>query len=116
MKDPAFGRTYTNFRGRITPAQKSALERYSGLYSCTDSMSLGNLVRDGVYKGIGLDIGFGMGVDLMRWAEEEPDTLIVVLGVESEAKTANESLSKNSNLLNSVISSLKSSVINFGFV
>ena len=26
----------------------------------------------------------------------EPDTLIVVLGVESEAKTANESLSKNS--------------------
>ena len=41
----------------------------------------------------------------------EPDTLIVVLGVESEAKTANESLSKNSNLLNSVISSLTSSGI-----
>ena len=29
-------------------------------------------------------------------ASSEPDTLIVVLGVESEAKTANESLSKNS--------------------
>ncbi len=41
----------------------------------------------------------------------EPDTLIVVLGVESEAKTANESLSKNSNSLNSVISSLTSSGI-----
>ena len=39
-------------------------------------------------------------------ASSEPDTLIVVLGVESEAKTANESLSKNSNSLNSVISSL----------
>ncbi|MBT3474330.1 MAG: SIMPL domain-containing protein [Thaumarchaeota archaeon] len=41
----------------------------------------------------------------------EPDTLIVVLGVESEAKTANESLSKNSNSLNSVISSLTNSGI-----
>ena len=39
-------------------------------------------------------------------ASSEPDTLIVVLGVESEAKTANESLSKNSNSLNSVISLL----------
>ena len=44
-------------------------------------------------------------------ASSEPDTLIVVLGVESEAKTANESLSQNSNLLNSVISSLTSSGI-----
>ena len=44
-------------------------------------------------------------------ASSEPDTLIVVLGVESEAMTANESLSKNSNSLNSVISSLTSSGI-----
>ncbi len=44
-------------------------------------------------------------------ASSEPDTLIVVLGVESEAKSANESLSKNSNSLNSVISSLTSSGI-----
>jgi len=41
----------------------------------------------------------------------EPDTLIVVLGVESESKTANESLSKNSDSLNSVISSLTNSGI-----
>jgi len=40
-----------------------------------------------------------------------PDTLIVVLGVESEAKTANDALSKNSNSLNSVISSLINSGI-----
>ena len=44
-------------------------------------------------------------------ASSNPDTLIIVLGVESEAKTANESLSQNSNSLNSVISSLKNSGI-----
>ena len=44
-------------------------------------------------------------------ASSDPDTLIVVLGVESEAKTANESLSKNSNSLNSVISALTNSGI-----
>jgi len=44
-------------------------------------------------------------------ASSEPDVLIVVLGVESEAKTANESLSKNSNSLNSVISALTNSGI-----
>ena len=37
--------------------------------------------------------------------------LIVVLGVDSEAKTANESLSQNSNSLNAVISSLTNSGI-----
>ena len=44
-------------------------------------------------------------------ASSNPDTLIIVLGVESEAKTANESLSENSNSLNSVISSLSDSGI-----
>jgi len=39
-------------------------------------------------------------------SSSNPDTLIIVLGVDSEAKTANESLSQNSNSLNSVISSL----------
>jgi uncharacterized protein YggE len=40
-----------------------------------------------------------------------PDTLIIVLGVESEAKTANDSLSQNSGSLNSVISALTNSGI-----
>jgi uncharacterized protein YggE len=40
-----------------------------------------------------------------------PDTLIIVLGVESEAKTANDSLSQNSDSLNSVISALTNSGI-----
>ena len=44
-------------------------------------------------------------------ASSTPDTLIVILGVESEAKTASESLSQNSNSLNSVISSLINSGI-----
>ena len=44
-------------------------------------------------------------------SSSSPDTLVVILGVESEAKTANESLSKNSNSLNSVISSLANSGI-----
>ena len=39
-------------------------------------------------------------------ASSPPDTLIIVLGVESEAKTASDSLSQNSDALNSVISSL----------
>lgn len=42
-------------------------------------------------------------------ASSSPDSLVIILGVESEAKTANESLSENSNSLNSVISSLKNS-------
>ena len=42
-------------------------------------------------------------------ASSSPDSLVIVLGVESEAKTANESLSENSNSLNSVISSLTNS-------
>ena len=44
-------------------------------------------------------------------ASSNPDVLILVLGVESEAKTANESLSENSDSLNSVISSLSDSGI-----
>ena len=44
-------------------------------------------------------------------ASSSPDTLIVVLGVETEAKTASQSLSQNSEILNSVISSLTSSGI-----
>ena len=44
-------------------------------------------------------------------SSSSPDTLVVILGVESEAKTANESLSKNSKSLNSVISSLSNSGI-----
>jgi len=44
-------------------------------------------------------------------ASSNPDSLVIVLGVESEAKTANDSLSQNSDSLNSVISALTNSGI-----
>ena len=44
-------------------------------------------------------------------ASSSPDILFVVLGVESEANTASQSLSQNSDALNSVISSLTNSGI-----
>jgi len=44
-------------------------------------------------------------------ASSNPDSLVIVLGVESEAKTANESLSQNSDSLNSVIFALANSGI-----
>jgi len=44
-------------------------------------------------------------------ASSNPDILIIVLGVESEAKTANDSLSQNSDSLNLVISALTNSGI-----
>ena len=44
-------------------------------------------------------------------ASSNPDSLVIVLGVESEAKTANDSLSQNSDSLNSVISALTDSGI-----
>ncbi len=74
-------KVYTNFRGRITSAQKFALEKYSDIYRCKDLTSLEALVRDGNYVSVGLEIGFGMGVELLRWAEESPDTLIVGIEV-----------------------------------
>ena len=44
-------------------------------------------------------------------ASSNPDSLVIILGVESEAKTANDSLSQNSDSLNSVISALANSGI-----
>ena len=44
-------------------------------------------------------------------ASSNPDSLVIILGVESEAKTANDSLSQNSDSLNSVISALTNSGI-----
>ena len=71
---------YTNFRGRITPAQKSALERYGNQYFITDLSSLDSLVRKTPRQELKIEIGFGMGVELARWATECPDASI--LGVE----------------------------------
>ena len=71
---------YTNFRGRITPAQKSAIERYGNQYFITDLRNLDSLVRTTSSQELKIEIGFGMGVELVRWAIESPDASI--LGIE----------------------------------
>ena len=71
---------YTNFRGRITPAQKSAIERYGNQYFITDLAKHVALVRTKSRQKLKIEIGFGMGVELARWAIESPDAL--VLGIE----------------------------------
>ena len=71
---------YTNFRGRITPAQKSAIERYGNQYFITDLAKHVALVRTKSRQNLKIEIGFGMGVELARWAIESPDALI--LGIE----------------------------------
>ena len=65
---------FTSFRGRITSAQKSAIERYGSQYFITDLASMASRQK------LKIEIGFGMGVELARWAIESPDAL--VLGIE----------------------------------
>ena len=71
---------YTSFRGRITAAQKSAIERYGHQYLITDLVKLEELARTTSRQKLNIEIGFGMGVELARWAIESPDALI--LGIE----------------------------------
>ena len=71
---------YTSFRGRITSAQKSAIERYGNQYLITDLANHLDLARTTSSQKLKIEIGFGMGVELARWAIESPDAL--VLGIE----------------------------------
>ena len=71
---------YTNFRGRITRAQKAAIERYGNKYFITDLSKLGSFVWATSRQELKIEIGFGMGVELARWATESPDASI--LGIE----------------------------------
>ena len=71
---------YTSFRGRITSAQKSAIERYGNQYLITDLANHVDLARTTSRQKLKIEIGFGMGVELARWAIESPDAL--VLGIE----------------------------------
>ena len=71
---------FTSFRGRITSAQKSAIERYGNQYFITDLAKHVDLVRMASRQKLKIEIGFGMGVELARWALESPDAL--VLGIE----------------------------------
>ena len=71
---------FTSFRGRITSAQKSAIERYGNQYFITDLAKHVDLARTASRQKLKIEIGFGMGVELARWAIESPDALI--LGIE----------------------------------
>ena len=71
---------YTNFRGRITSAQKLAIELYGNQYFITDLRDLDTLVRTTSSQELKIEIGFGMGVELARWATEYPD--VSFLGIE----------------------------------
>ena len=71
---------YRNFRGRITSAQKSAIELYGNQYFITDLSDLDSLVRTTSSQELKIEIGFGMGVELARWATEYPDASF--LGIE----------------------------------
>jgi len=71
---------FTAFRGRITTAQKSAIERYGHQYFITDLAKHVDLARTESRQKLKIEIGFGMGVELARWAIESPDAMI--LGIE----------------------------------
>ena len=74
---PAFDHSDTAFnyirrRGRFTKAQTNALDTLSGQYRWQPD--------DLRYRPLGMEIGFGMGFELIAWAEQRPDWRL--LGVE----------------------------------
>ena len=68
---------YTGFRGRITQNQKRALIKYKDVFSIDDWSKIESIATSGSHLSIGLEIGFGMGVELVNWAESSTQTLIV---------------------------------------
>ena len=68
--DTAFN--YIRRRGRFTKAQTNALDTLSGQYRWQP--------EDLRYRPLGMEIGFGMGFELIAWAEQRPDWRL--LGVE----------------------------------
>lgn len=63
---------YIRRRGRFTKAQASALDALADQYRWRDE----DLDR----RPLGMEIGFGMGLELLAWAQEQPEWLL--LGVE----------------------------------
>ena len=68
--DSAFN--YIRRRGRFTKAQTNALDTLSGQYRWQPD--------DLRYRPLGMEIGFGMGFELIAWAEQRPEWRL--LGVE----------------------------------
>jgi len=68
--------SYIRRRGRLTKAQARALNEYVPSYR----IAAEDIVTAADEKPLGLEIGFGMGHALLRWAADAPDWLL--LGVE----------------------------------
>ena len=66
------GFNYIRRRGRFTKGQMNALDTLSGQYRWQPD--------DLRYRPLGMEIGFGMGFELIAWAEQRPDWRL--LGVE----------------------------------
>ena len=81
MSDANEGRVYVRRRGRMTAAQARAVETLWDRYVLTDDVApdvvLAPFERD---RPLGIEIGFGMGRELVRWALERPDWNL--LGIE----------------------------------
>ena len=69
-----FAHSYIRRRGRFTKAQASALERLTQRYRL-DTASINKDSRQ-----LGIEIGFGMGHELIAWGQEQPEHLL--LGIE----------------------------------
>ena len=61
--DSAFN--YIRRRGRFTKAQTNARDTLSGQYRWQPD--------DLRYRPLGMEIGFGMGFELIAWAEQRPE-------------------------------------------
>ena len=71
---------FTNFRGRLTASQKHALHEFTGDFMLLTGHSMAKTIEDLNHPGFGVEIGFGMGLELLSWAKKSPEKLL--LGVE----------------------------------
>ena len=85
-----FAHSYIRRRGRFTKAQASALERLTQHYRL-DTQKINADSRQ-----LGIEIGFGMGHELIAWGQEQPHKLL--LGIELYQPGIGSMLSRLENL------------------
>ncbi len=85
-----FAHSYIRRRGRFTKAQASALERLTQRYR----LAIPAINADA--RELGIEIGFGMGHELINWGQEQPQKLL--LGIELYQPGIGSMLSRLENL------------------
>jgi len=85
-----FAHSYIRRRGRFTRAQASALERLTQHYR------LATPAINADSRELGIEIGFGMGHELINWGQEQPQKLL--LGIELYQPGIGSMLSRLENL------------------